>query len=75
MAATTTHFQATLAPCGRMQEGDQLVIEDQEGLVTKEITFSCGCRSTLEEFHDGSYHRMLVDHLGKVRLDEELRGG
>ncbi|MFN2537172.1 MAG: hypothetical protein ABR549_03340 [Mycobacteriales bacterium] len=48
--------------------------EDQQGLVTEETTFSCGCVSTHEEFHDGSYHRMTVNHHGKVLVDEELRG-
>ena len=48
--------------------------EDQFGLVIEEITFACGCVSTREEFHDGSHHRMTVNHHGKVLVDEELRG-
>jgi hypothetical protein len=36
--------------------------------------YSCGCRSTREEFHDGSVHRMVVHHSGKVLADEEWRG-
>ena len=27
-----------------------------------------------EEYHDGSVHRQVVDHHGKVLVDEELRG-
>ena len=48
--------------------------EDHEGLVTEDLRYSCGCRSTREEFHDGSCHRMVVHHNGKVLADEELRG-
>jgi hypothetical protein len=48
--------------------------EDHAGLVTEELRYSCGCRSTREEFHDGSVHRMVVHHNGKVLADEEWRG-
>ena len=48
--------------------------EDHQGLVTEDLRYSCGCRSTREEFHDGSVHRMVVHHNGKVLADEELRG-
>ena len=74
MTATISRFEATLAPCGKQHEGETCVTEDQQGLVTEEITFSCGCVRTHEEFHDGSYHRMTVNHHGKVLVDEELRG-
>jgi hypothetical protein len=74
VTATISRFEATLAPCGKQQDGEQCVTEDQQGLVTEEITYSCGCRITHEEFHDGSVHRMTVNHNGKVLLDEELRG-
>ena len=74
MTATINRFEATLAPCGKQQDGEHHVMEDQQGLVTVETTFSCGCQSTREEFHDGSYHRMTVDHRGRVLVDEELRG-
>jgi hypothetical protein len=50
------------------------VTEDHEGLVTEDLRYSCGCRSTREEFHDGSVHRMVVHHSGKVLADEEWRG-
>jgi hypothetical protein len=50
------------------------VTEDQHGLVTEEVRFSCGCRTAREEFHDGSVHRMVVDHHHRVLVDEELRG-
>jgi hypothetical protein len=74
VTATINRFEATLAPCGKQRDGERCVNEDQEGLVTEEVVFSCGCKSTKEEFHDGSCHRMTVDHHGKVLVDEELRG-
>ena len=30
--------------------------------------------ATAREFHDGSVHHMVVDHRGKVLVDEEFRG-
>jgi hypothetical protein len=48
--------------------------EDHQGLVTEELRFSCGCCSSREEFHDGSFHHMVVHHNGKVLEDEEWRG-
>jgi hypothetical protein len=50
------------------------VIEDLQGLITEDVTYSCGCESHREEFHDGSVHRSVVHHRGKVLVDEELRG-
>ena len=48
--------------------------EDQQGLITEDLRYDCGCRSAKEEFHDGSVHHMIVHHNGKVLVDEELRG-
>jgi hypothetical protein len=74
MTATISRFDAKLAPCGRRHDGDRVLTEDQLGLITEELHYSCGCRATKEEFHDGSVHRMVVQHNGKVLVDEELRG-
>jgi hypothetical protein len=74
VSATAAAFEPRLAPCGRMHAGEQFVTEDHEGLVTEDLRYSCGCRSTREEFHDGSVHHMVVHHSGKVLADEELRG-
>ena len=75
MTSTISSFKAIPAPCGTSSDGERVVMEDQQGLVTEEVRYSCGCQSTKEEFHDGSVHRMVVDHRGKVLVDEELRGG
>jgi hypothetical protein len=74
VSATATTFEPRLAPCGHRHGGEQYVTEDHQGLVTEDLRYSCGCRTTREEFHDGSCHRMVVHHNGKVLADEELRG-
>ena len=74
MTATTSRFEARRAPCGQVQGGDSFVTEDQQGLVTEDLTYACGCRESKEEFHDGSVHRLVVNHRGKVLTDEEMRG-
>ena len=48
--------------------------EDKQGLITEDLRFECGCLISREEYHDGSVHRMVVNHRHKVLVDEELRG-
>jgi hypothetical protein len=74
VTSTISRFGSRLAPCGGLRGGERSVTEDLQGLVTEEVSYSCGCRSTKEEFHDGSVHLMVVDHHRKVLMDEELRG-
>lgn len=74
MTATVTRFEARLAPCGKPHDGERMVTEDLQGLITEDLCYSCGCLSTKEEFHDGSVHRMERHHNGKLLTDLELRG-
>jgi hypothetical protein len=74
MTSTITQFDARPAPCGRPCGGEQLMSEDQQGLVTLDVRYTCGCESHHEEFHDGSVHNLIVNHRGTVLVDEELRG-
>jgi hypothetical protein len=74
VTSTITRFEPTLAPCGQLKSGERSVSEDEQGLFAEEVTYACGCRSSKEEFHDGSVHRLVVNHRGKVLVDEELRG-
>jgi hypothetical protein len=74
MTSTISPFKATPAPCGHSCDGERFVTEDQQGLVTEDVRYSCGCASTREEFHDGSVHHLVVHHNGKVLTDEEWRG-
>jgi len=74
VTSTISRFDAATTPCGQWREGERFVTEDQQGLLTEELHFDCGCRTTREEFHDGSVHRMVVNHRRKVLVDEEFRG-
>ena len=74
MTSTTTTFEPRRAPCGQTRDGEEFSTEDQQGLNTSDVRYSCGCHAHREEFHDGSLHHMIVDHHGKVLVDEELRG-
>lgn len=74
MTSTLTSFEAKPAPCRQRSDGEELVTEDDQGLVTRDVRFSCGCHTHHEEFHDGSVHNLVVHHRGKVLVDEELRG-
>ena len=70
MSATTTSFRNARAPCGRIVDGEQHQDQIEEGLVTEELSFACGCRSIRREYHDGSVGRKLVRHDGTVLVDE-----
>ena len=74
MSAAATAFEPRLAPCGHRHGGEKFLTEDHQGLVTEEVRYTCGCRSSREEFHDGSCHSMVVHHNGRVLADEEWRG-
>jgi hypothetical protein len=74
VTSTITRFEPALAPCGQRKAGERSVSEDEQGLVTEEVTYACGCRTSKEEFHDGSVHLQVVTHRGRVLVDEELRG-
>ena len=74
MTSTITRFEAIRAPCGKPHDGEQFTSEDLQGLVTVDVRFTCGCHSHREEFHDGSVHHQIVDHRGRVLVDEEFRG-
>jgi hypothetical protein len=74
VTATINRFEARLAPCGKKHDGELRITEDQQGLVTEEVNYTCGCHTAKEEFHDGSCHSKTVDHHGKVLVDQELHG-
>ena len=70
MAATITRFQSERAPCGRSVDGEHYQDQDEDGLVTDNWHYACGCRSIRHDYHDGSVERKLVRHDGKVLVDE-----
>jgi hypothetical protein len=72
--ATKTRFENELAPCGRTVGGEHFRDRDDDGLLLDYMHYSCGCRNQLDEFHDGSVHRMIVHHNGTVMADERHMG-
>ena len=74
MSVTVTRFDGGSAPCGSQDGGERTVTADQQGLMTEDVLFTCGCNTHREEFHDGSLHHLVRDHHGKVLVDEEFRG-
>jgi hypothetical protein len=74
VTSTITQFEATRAPCGQTKDGERAITEDRQGLIIEHTSYACGCRSTKEEFHDGSVYHLVVHHSGKVLVEEELRG-
>jgi hypothetical protein len=74
MMATKTLFESEKAPCGRIVGGERYRDRDDDGLVVDHLYYACGCRTLLDEFHDGSVHRRVVHHNGRVVADEREQG-
>jgi hypothetical protein len=74
MTATSTRFTSQRAPCGRLVDGEHGEYRDDQGLITDEYRYACGCRNTRQEYHDGSVEHLVVRHDGKVLVDEEIHG-
>jgi membrane-bound inhibitor of C-type lysozyme len=72
MPATNTQFKGQQAPCGRIVDGETYEDQDQETVLTRELDYSCGCRSIRHEYHDGAVSRKIVRHDGTVLVDELL---
>jgi hypothetical protein len=70
MAATSTRFASEKAPCGRIVDGEHYQDQDDDGLVTDNLYYACGCRVIRHEYHDGSACRKVFRHDGKVLADE-----
>jgi hypothetical protein len=70
MSVTTKHFETEQAPCGRMSDGERCAAEDEQGLATDEMSYTCGCRRVRQEYHDGSIFVQVVRHDGKVLVDD-----
>lgn len=65
------HLNGEHAPCGRTVEVDHVRDDDEDGLVIDHLYFSCGCRKSLHQFHDGSIQiRTYHHHHGKLIADE-----
>lgn len=63
-------FAAERAPCGKLVGGEHYRDDDGEGLVIFDQHYTCGCRRSQHQYHDGSMTTMAIRHNGKVILDE-----
>ena len=45
MTTAVSRFEPTIAPCGHPRPGERIVTEDQQGLVTEDLRYACGCRA------------------------------
>ena len=72
MAATSTAFKNERAPCGRLVDGEHFQDPVEEGMVTDNWYYACGCRIIRHEYHDGSVCRHVTRHDGKALVDEYL---
>ena len=69
---SVTSFNGQRAPCGRIVDGERHEDRDEECLLTDDMYFACGCRTTSHEYHDGSVRRRVSRHDGTVLVDELL---
>ena len=54
-------FAAELAPCGATVGGECYRDDDGEGLVVYDQYYTCGCRRTRHEYHDGTVTTTRLD--------------
>jgi hypothetical protein len=72
MPSASSTFKSQQAPCGRIVDGETYEDQDSETLLTREVDYTCGCRSVRHEYHDGTVSRRIVRHDGRVLTDEML---
>jgi hypothetical protein len=70
MGATSSLFKSEKAPCGRIVDGEHFQDHDDEGMVTDNLYYACGCRSIRHDYHDGSVSHKMVRHDGTILEDE-----
>ncbi|MFI0444496.1 hypothetical protein [Actinomadura sp. 6N118] len=63
-------FTREKAPCGKIVDARHHREMDDQGLVIDDVYYSCGCRRTRHEYHDGSARRTVVRHDGKLLADD-----
>ncbi len=73
MVGKRATFAAETAPCGRTVDGEFYRDDDGEGLVVYDQYYSCGCRRTRHEYHDGTVTTTSVRHGRRAKLISEER--
>lgn len=67
-----TTVKSERAPCGQTVECQTFEDQDDQILLTQELSYACGCLSIRHEYHDGSVAQRVVHHDGTVLVDELL---
>jgi hypothetical protein len=62
MGGRREKFPAESAPCGKVTDGESYQDSDGEGFSVQVRYYSCGCRRTRHEYHDGSVTATAVKH-------------
>jgi hypothetical protein len=70
VVGTSTGFTGERAPCGKRVDGHRYHEEDGSGMVCNDVVYTCGCRETVREFHDGSCRTRIVRHVGRMLLNQ-----
>ncbi|WP_129666436.1 hypothetical protein [Phytoactinopolyspora endophytica] len=55
-----------------MTDGEHSESRDNQGLVSDQMLFDCGCKKSREEYHDGSIEETTVKHDGKLLSHETI---
>jgi hypothetical protein len=53
-----------------MMGGQHVEDRDDDGLLSDDYHYACGCRKLHHELHDGTVCNRVVRHDGQVMLDE-----
>jgi hypothetical protein len=73
MVGRRATFAAELAPCGKILGGELYRDDDGEGLVVHVQQYTCGCRRTRHEYHDGTVTTSSIRHGRRHKLISEER--
>jgi hypothetical protein len=68
MVGSRRPFDPEPAPCGKVVGGDCYRDHDDEGLVVYVLNYTCGCRRTRHEYHDGTVNTQAIRHGRRHRL-------
>lgn len=68
MVGSRSAFEPEQAPCGKVYGGHCYQDSDGEGLVVFDHYFTCGCRRTRHEYHDGTVNTQAFRHGRRPRM-------
>ena len=68
MVGSRSDFEPEQAPCGKIVGGRCYRDTDGEGLVVYDRIYTCGCRRTRHEYHDGTVTTQAIRHGRRHKL-------